>query len=217
MVFLVAVRPVVYKDGTWSEAFQEITLKSAVSERGSKTSDNEFANHALQIEANLTTGLYQYGTSHLLIPLNSIPRRFWPTKPWRGQGLFPEAMPQHFTAVEHNLGVGGASGIVADSFNNYGWFFPVFWFILGRLLASVYIRAIQQGSSLRWKLHYVGICFASHWLVAQNLAEAFVPATIYQVAFFLAFQLSTVQRVARSEARRANATSRSITLPKPHP
>jgi hypothetical protein len=126
-------------------------------------------------------------------------------------------MPQHFTAVEHNLGVGGASGIVADSFNNYGWFFPVFWFILGRLLASVYIRAIQQGSSLRWKLHYVGICFASHWLVAQNLAEAFVPATIYQVAFFLAFQLSTVQRVARSEARRANATSRSITLPKPHP
>jgi hypothetical protein len=92
-----------------------------------------------------------------------------------------------------NLGHGGAIGAVADSFNNYGWFLPIYWAILGWLVAAVYYRAIYQ-NSLRWKLHYIGILCASHWLIAQSLAEASVPGIFYQVSYFLAFKFALIPK-----------------------
>jgi hypothetical protein len=164
-------------------------------ERAKRTSDNEYFNHCQMLEANLRTGLYQYGTAHLAALVNWVPRRFWLDKPQRGLGFLPEALQTLDRDDSSNLGVGGAWGAVADSFNNYWYFFPVFWLGVGWLTAAAFLKA-QVFGSLPWKLHNVGILCAAHWFIAQSFAEAFVPFMIYQGVFFIAFQYARV-RVTR--------------------
>ena len=77
------------------------------------------------------------------------------------------------------------------TFDNYWFFFPLFWLALGYGAAAVYVGAFRR-DSLRWKMHYVGILCATHWLISQCFAEAFVPAMIYQGAYLLAFRIATV-------------------------
>jgi hypothetical protein len=211
MLVLVAARRVVYDEGSWSEAVEMITLKDAFENRGRVTSDNEFANHTLQIEANRASGLYQYGTAHLTAFLNAIPRSIWSSKPGRGQGLFPEALASHDTDVANNLGHGGGFAVVADSFNNYGWFFPLFWFGIGYGLSSIYVRAFST-NDLKWKAHYVGIVCASHWFIAQTFAEAFVPAVIYQAGYYVSFKfaLRPCQKTGRRRGRSDNGHKKRI-------
>jgi hypothetical protein len=131
--------------------------------------------------------------------VNWVPRRFWPDKPQRNLGLLPEAMQTLERDESSNLGVGGAWGAVADSFNNYWYFFPVFWLGIGWLTAAAFLRA-QAFGSLPWKLYNVGILCTAHWFIAQNVVEAFVPFMIYQGVFFIAFKYSAV-RVARKPKR----------------
>ncbi len=181
----------VYSEGTWSEFFETVTVDEVVTERAARTSDNEFFNHCLALEANLRTGLYQYGTTHLAMLVHWVPRSYWPGKPSRGRGFFPTALYAVETEYAHNVGYGGAIACVEDTFDNYGYFFPIFWFIVGYGSASFFARS-QDSGDLRWKMHYVGLLASSHWFIAQNLPEALVPFCFFQASYFAAFYLARV-------------------------
>ena len=186
MLFLVTARSIVYHDGTWGEALSTISISNVFEEHATCTADNEYYNHCLLVEADQLTGRYQYGTASLAVMLNWIPRQIWADKPARNKGFFPAAMDAFQSGKGNNLGHGGAWGPVADSFDNYWFLFPLFWLGVGYGIAAIYVRAFQE-NSLRWKLRYVGVLCATHWFISQSLAEAFVPAMIYQGAYFLAF------------------------------
>jgi hypothetical protein len=155
--------------------------------RAQKLSDNEYYNHCQMIQANLDTGLYQYGTTHLGIFLNWIPRQIWPDKPGRSVGFFPEAFKTLDASEKNNLGFGGSWGPVADAFNNYWYFFPVFLMAVGGVTA-LFFRRVVATDALNWKLHNVGLLAASHWFVAQCFTEAAVPALIFQGVLFACFR-----------------------------
>jgi hypothetical protein len=192
MLLLVTARRVTYSEGgAWKEFLGTVKVEEMLEERAKKTGDNEYFNHCQMLEANLRTGLYQYGTAHLAGLVNWVPRRFWPDKPQRGLGFLPEALQTIERDDSSNLGVGGAWGAVADSFNNYWYFFPVFWLAIGWLTAAAFLRAQVYGS-LPWKLYNVGILCAAHWFIAQSIVEAFVPFMIYEGVFFIAFKYARV-------------------------
>jgi hypothetical protein len=200
LLLQVTARRVTYSEGgTWKEFLSTVKVEEVLEERARRTSDNEYFNHCQMLEANLRTGLYQYGTAHLAALVNWVPRKFWPHKPQRSVGFFPEAFREVEVGESSNLGVGGAWGAVADSFNNYWYFFPVFWLGIGWLTAAAFLRAHVIGS-LPWKLYNLGILCAAHWFIAQTLVEAFVPCMIYQGVFFIAFKFARV-RVERKPKR----------------
>ena len=201
LLFLVSSRDVLYREGgTWSEVVDSSSMESVVDNRTESTGDNEFFNHCLLLEANLDSGCYQYGTTHLAGLLNWVPRRFWPGKPQRSTGFFPEAIRFVKSDQRHNLGIGGSWGTVADSFNNYWYFFPVYWVLIGYGVAAMFARGFIE-NSLRWKVHYVGVLCVTHWFVGQNFAEAIVPALIYQASYFVAFRFATGPRSAFKRSR----------------
>lgn len=176
----------------------KISLDGAITKRASTLNDNEYYNHCQMIGANLRTGLYQYGTVHLGVLLNWIPRQVWLNKPGRSVGFYPEAFKTIKGSEKSNLGFGGSWGPVADAFNNYWYFFPIFFLGLGVLTAYVFHRAMDS-NALNWKMHNVGLLCASHWFVAQCFSEAAVPALIFQGVFYVAF------RYARDETRTGRA------------
>ena len=131
----------------------------------------------------------------------------------RNQGFFPSALGETAaSAEESNLGYGGAWGAVADTFDNYWWFFPIFWFLVGAGVAAMFARAVLE-DSVRWKLHYVGVLCATHWFVAQCLPEALVPALFYQAAYFVAFRFATVP----AQSPRPRRIRRPAFEPRPAP
>jgi hypothetical protein len=222
----VGARRVTYGEGgTWQEYLETVRFDEVLGGRARQSADNEYFNHCQMLEANLRTGVYQYGTAHLAALLNWVPRAFWPAKPERGTGFFPEALRQMERDESSNLGVGGGWGVVADSFNNYWYFFPLFWMGIGWLTGAAFLKAhgghfrsgglnreaaqvvaslpcSSAASALPWELRNVGILCAAHWFIAQNFAEAFVPFMIYQGVFFIAFRYSAVD--PRLLVRRAN-------------
>jgi hypothetical protein len=213
MLLLVTSRRVTYSaGGTWTEFLHTVTAEEVLQDRAKRTGDNEYFNHCQMLEANLRTGLYQYGTAHLAVLMNWVPRRFWPDKPQRGLGFLPEALREIERDDSSNLGTGGAWGAVADSFNNYWYYFPVFWLGIGWLTGAAFLRG-QVGGSMPWKLYNVGILCAAHWFIAQNLSEAFVPFMIFQGTFFIAFKYARV-RAAR-KPKRPQPAPRSVPAPQP--
>ena len=199
ILFVYSARRAVYAEETWRDFFRTVTVDEVVFERANRTGDNEFFNHCLALEANLRTGLYQYGTGHLAMLVHWVPRAWWPGKPERGRGFFPSALLAIETEEHHNVGYGGSIACVADTFDNYGYFFPFFWLALGWLTARFFAKT-QMTDDVRWKLHYVGLLCASHWFVAQNFTEAFVPFCFFQAAYFVAFRFARVtpERAVRS-------------------
>lgn len=210
LLVLVSARRVTYSEGgTWSEFLHTMTVEEITKERAEKTSDNEYYNHCQGLEANLQTGLYQYGTAYLVVFVNWVPRAYWPNKPQKGMGLFPEATQAMNVEESSNLGHGGAWGGVEDSFNNCQYFFPLFWLGIGWLTATVFLRAHVFGS-LPWKLYNLGILCAAHWFIAQSFEEAFVPFMIYQGVFFIAFKYSIVNTFPKPRRRRSLATGEPV-------
>lgn len=192
LMCLVTARNVLYQEGgTWTAVFEQIGFQDVIDDRTKTTGDNEFYNGCLLVEADLRTGKYQYGTTHLAMLVHWIPRSWWPGKPQRNQGFFPSAMDEIAASEQSDLGIGGAWGAVADTFDNYWWFFPVFWFVTGWGIAAIYRRAIL-GNELNWKLHYVGVLCAVHWFIAQCLPEALVPALFFQAGYYLAFRAARI-------------------------
>jgi branched-subunit amino acid transport protein AzlD len=190
MLIFVEARNYTYRGQTWEDAITHMTLQDILAKRAQVASDNEFVNHCVQIQANLDTEQYQYGTAHLSALLNWIPRTFWPDKPPRNGGWFYEARNLSRPGFT-NLGSGGAWGAVADAFNNYWYLTLVFWLLVGWGIAVVYVRA-QCGGDLSWKMYYLGILMASHWFIAQCLSEAVVPCLWYQGVFWLSFRFCRI-------------------------
>jgi hypothetical protein len=196
MLAFVEARNYTYRGQSWEDALENMTFDDIMTKRTRRSGDNEFVNHCIQVEANLETEQYQFGTAHLLVWLNWIPRALWPTKPPRAAGLWPEARdifrPDHtFT----NLGLGGAWGAVSDTFNNYWYFCFLFWFAIGWFVAAVFRR--WQRGDLRWKMYYLGLLMSAHWFIAQCLPEALVPCLFYQFVFWSSFAVCRVRAPGR--------------------
>lgn len=192
MLFLVESRGVVYRGLGWNAAFEEVTLDALVNRRALDPLDNEFVNHCVQTQANRETGLYQYGTVHLAMAVNWIPRQLWPGKPQRSMGLYPEARQNFDPGFRTNLGVGGSWGAVADAFNNYAYGCFVFWFALGALTVCLFNRT-QRSDDLGARMHYLGLLMSCHWFIAQSLSEAIVPGMFFQATFWFSLRYSRLR------------------------
>jgi hypothetical protein len=182
MLLFLQVRSVTYNGGSWGEALQTIDV-SAVAERGDEADDNEFVNNCQLISTIYHNGKYQYGTGHLELLVHWIPRQWWWAKPALGEGSYP--FNQMFDDVERATGVrllgfGASSAGVADSFVQYGFLCPIYWFVLAGLTGALYTQVIRSPNPTPMYA-YVGFLCASHWLISQSFSAAFVPAMYFQV------------------------------------
>jgi hypothetical protein len=93
---------------------------------------------------------------------------------------------------------------VADSFVQYGVFCPLYWLLLSWGIGAVYVRA-KTGNNPGWLFSYAGFICASHWLVSQSLAAAFVPVMFFEIAplcFLVVFTFYPGGEKARKVRRR---------------
>jgi hypothetical protein len=181
LLVLVTLR---YSKSSW---FESDFINEALVKKSQSAADNEFYNHCQSLSANFESGNYQYGTVHLGMLVHWVPRFIWPDKPGRSVGFFPEAVRNLRLSKKNNLGFGGAFGPVADAFNNYWYFFPIYFLGVGWVTAVIFSRA-QSPDALDWKMYNVALLTASHWFVAQCLTEAFVPLMIFLASFYAAFR-----------------------------
>jgi len=224
MLAFVAVRPIIYRGGAtlntisasaWGEAIGELTAESVLLGKTRKVSDNEYLYHCGQIFTNVELGLYQYGTGYLELFVHWIPRKWWPAKPVLGEGWFGDIMEMMPIVLGWRMSVGASVAGVADAFNQFGWASVLFWFGIawatGRLL-----DAAKRHDEPRWAVAYIGILCATHLLVSQGFAAAFVPTAVYLAVPWIAFRLCAPRRqaVARTGALRY---SRIVTQASPIP
>jgi hypothetical protein len=211
MLLFLQVREVTYNGGTWSEAMHHLDVAAAVEEKVEQPEDNEYINNCQLIGTIYQNGKYQYGTGHMSLLWHWVPRAVWKEKPTLGEGSY--SFDEMFDDVEaatgfRLLGAGAAAGGVADTFVQYGIFCPLFWLALSWGMGTVYVRA-RMGNSPRWLFCYVGFICASHWLVSQGLAAAFVPGMFFQAVPFVVFLVLDpfYRRRYRVAARRLPATA----------
>jgi len=182
MLVFYNIRTNLYKEGgTWSEAMPQLNVQDAVESRNQGLYDNEYINNCWIIYTLSQNNKFQYGTGHLELLVHWIPRALWESKPIIGEGYYSHE--ELFNDVNgqagFNLMGGGASaGGVADSFVQYGYLTPFFWFGLGWVAARAYIRG-RVGNNPRWLFTYVGFVCASHWLTSQGFVAAFVPGMCF--------------------------------------
>jgi hypothetical protein len=189
MLVYLPLRTVMYKEGSWQDAFSQLSLTSAITERGKNITDNEFVNNCYMIKSISDSGRIQYGTGHISLFLHWLPRSIWESKPTLGEGYFNSSLDL-FDDIEQSSGLGirligggAASGGVADSFFQYGWLTPVVWAGLGWFVSRIYWKGLQGGKIL-WKHSYIAIVCGTHWLISQGFAAAFVPMVIFWIIPF---------------------------------
>lgn len=187
MLLFVAVRPWVYSSGassvsteSWAEAVTSLTLEQVLVERSTKVSDNEYVYHCGTIATNVELGSYQYGTGYLSLLTHWIPRRLWPAKPGLGEGWYGSNLDRVPLVMGWRMTPGASAGGVSEVFNQLGWASPLFWLWIGWCAGTLYRHATVVDDP-RWAVAYIGILCASHWLVSQGFAAAFVPGAVYQV------------------------------------
>jgi len=184
MLLCLQIRTTIYSGGTWSEALQKLNVEDAVVERGDEAYDNEYINNCQVIATVNDSGKYEYGTGHLGLFLHWVPRAFWPDKPVLGQGVY-YSDKERFDDIEKITGVsllgfGASTAGVAESFVEYGYLCPLFWFLLAFGIGFVYLKAVRSGSPW-WLFSYVGFLCSTHWLISQGFAPAFVPGMYFQL------------------------------------
>ncbi len=189
MLLFVQARNTLYRGGSWSDTIAAIDLGDILKEQGDQPDDNEYINNCEVISTIFHNGKYQYGTGDLGLFLHWIPRSMWPSKPNLGEGYYSDE--ELFGDIAEDtgdrlLGHGAATGGVATSFLQYGFLCPFFWFGLSWAFGKVYARIHHQDDP-RWLFCYVGFMCASHWLVSQSFAAAFVPGMCFQAIPFLVF------------------------------
>ncbi len=209
MIALVHARKYLGGGQSFHTAIQAGASDAMSETRSTETLDNEFVNHAVMIEANLETGMYQYGTVHLAMLMHWVPRAFWHGKPTRSEGLYPAATLHFNPGFYTNLHHGGAWTPVADSFNNYWWYCPIFWYLIGWGAVALYKMAVWR-DQLNWKMHYLAVLMSSHWFFAQCMTEALVPFMFYQAAFWLAFRFSRTAEAGIGTQRAVSQGPQSI-------
>lgn len=181
MLLCLQIREAQRFSDSWSDVVRSLSITKAVQDRGQEVTDNEYLNNCALIAVMTQTGKYQYGSGHIGMFLHWIPRALWPNKPALGEGWY--SYEELFDEVESFVGIrliggGAAAGGVADSFIQYGYFTPLFWFALSWFIARIYARA-RWGNDPRWLWAYAGIVCVSHWLISQAAANAFVPGVVF--------------------------------------
>ena len=189
MLLFIAVRPWVYSGGgkvksvtasSWVEAVESLSLDEIVMERSRRLGDNEYAYHCGMVATNVELEFYQYGTGYVTLLTHWIPRNWWPGKPGLGEGWYGSVLDRIPVVMGWKMTTGASAGGVAEVFNQFGWLSPAFWFLLAWCAGKVYRRATVEDDP-RWAVAYAGVLCASHWLISQGFAAAFVPGVIYQV------------------------------------
>ena len=177
--------------GKWTHAVQVLTPEDVLVSRTLAVVENEFVNTTYTIATVFDNGKYQYGTGHASLVLHWIPRSVWPDKPALAEGSY--SWKELYADVNAKarrplLGFGAAIGGVADSFVQYGFLAPLYWYALAFIVARLFLRALASDDP-RWQLSYLGVICATHWLVSQSLGEAIVPAAAYQAIPMISFAL----------------------------
>lgn len=191
LAYLPLRKVIIYNEGTWDEAFAELSLTEAVTERGKDIFDNEYVNNCHMIEALAANGKYQFGSGHGSLLLHWVPKSIWKGKPALGEGIY--TYEELFYDVAKSAGIellggGAAAGGVADAFVQYGFLTPLFFCLLGYLVSKAYWKGRFEGNI--YAIHiYFAIVAASHWLISQGLAAAFVPLLAFAVIPYLTLKV----------------------------
>jgi hypothetical protein len=206
MLLFLAVRPFVGNDvalpgqgkvGAWSDAMEDVTFNDVFVKRTHQIGDNEYIYHCAIVATLEERACYQYGTSYISVLLNWIPRALWPKKPGLGEGWYrPHVTEVVSTVTGWDMTSGAAAGGVAEVYNEFGPFSMLVWAGLGFIVARWYRRTLEAPSPPAIAA-YVGVLCASHWLISQGVAAAFVPFAIYEIVPALAFRIARLPREAR--------------------
>lgn len=199
MLLFIEVRPWLYEGSSgaadasvfnaWAEALTELSLSDVVTRHAQSEDDNEYLYHCGLIATAIETGRYQYGTGYLGLVTHWIPRQWWPDKPPLGRGWFPEAVDMIRPVMGWSLSPGASVGGVAETFNQCGLGAIAMWAAMGYAVSVVFRRARRRGD-LRWIFAYVGCAGASHWIVTQGMAAAFVPSAVFVLTAVIGARLA---------------------------
>lgn len=205
MLLFVEARKFVYSQGSWSDVLESIDFQRVLTSKVSKIADNEFVNSGYLIETVMDTQAYQFGTGHLGLFLHWIPKQFWSDKPTLGAGWFPTSdLMEELDRVSglSIKGSGAAAGGFADSFVQYGFFAPVFWFFLTIFFAK-HFGTYRSTGSVPSLLSYMVLPCCSLWLLSQGFAAAFVPGVILLICPRIVFRFIRMSGVSsiRSSVR----------------
>lgn len=193
MLAYLPLRQVIYNNGEWENAIEKININSVLIDRNKELMDNEYINNCYMLYSIAESGKYDYGTGHLTLLFHWIPRSLWPTKPRLGGGLI-QTDSDLVSNVEKLSGVpliggGAAAGCVADSFLQYSYFCPLFWMGISYLVGYIYWSALRNGNT--YLIHaYIGIVCATHWLVSQAFASAYVQLLVFSLLSVTTIYLS---------------------------
>jgi hypothetical protein len=213
-VSLLAMRSELEEGTGFFQALRNIEHKDVVSDRTEQVPDNEYAYHCGLVGTVYQTGFYQYGTKTLMLLAHWVPRKYWPGKPGRGQGLFSDiaqdAMP---TTVSIDMGPSMSAAGFAHAFEDFGFFCVLFWFLFGLVCAKIYMRALYSHSYL-WQAAWLNILSAAHWLIAQDFGAFFVPMMLAQGAMLAFWFLVTQATGTGAPNPRARRRRRIMANPK---
>jgi len=184
MLMLLQVR-LQQRDGlSWESIFNFDTFYKALVARNTKVNDNEFLNSIQMTGVVFDVGRYDYGTGYISMPLNAIPRQLWKDKPGIGIGIVDPARAI-YPAIQGKyrmtlLGYGAAPGIVADSFFEFGFLCPLFFYGFGYVVGRFYRRFITTRSEAAF-ICYIGAVACSQWLIVQQFSQCVVPYCFFVV------------------------------------
>jgi hypothetical protein len=191
------------------QALQQTSVTEAVTSKSKDISDNEFVYHCAVVSTTHQTGLYQYGTKLLMLLVHWVPREIWPSKPERGAGLFSDVKDQLPLFAGIDMGPGMSAAGFAYPFEDFGFFCPVFWFVLAVVATRIYHRA-RDSESLLWKAAWLNILACGHWLIAQDFGAFLVPMMLAQGTMLLVWFTYSKVFWMGSTATRKPASSRSM-------
>jgi hypothetical protein len=180
MLFYVAIRDYSSEAGSWSaQRFQNLSASNILLQKAYTEGDNEFLYNCCYIGTCYELDRFQWGTSFLSLSVHWIPRQWWADKPAMATGWFD---PITFDDIFEMTGVmptpGCAMTGIAETFMEFGWATPVFWYFLGWLFGRAYRLALGRPLTF-WPIVYLGLIASSHYLVTQGFSSFFVPAMCY--------------------------------------
>jgi hypothetical protein len=189
--------------GSWSSSrLKEVEISNVLFDKAYEEGDNEFLYCCAIVGTCYELDRYQWGTSYLSLSIHWIPRSWWPDKPRLATGWFePPTSHDIFEVTGVMPTPGSALSGIGESFMDFGWFTPVFWFCLGWCFGKLYRLAIAHGFSM-WAIIYIGMIAGTHYLITQGFGAFFVPACIYISMPIGMFLLSGTRTLG--EAKRPN-------------
>jgi hypothetical protein len=211
MLFYVTIRDYSSEAASWSgQRFQNLSASNILLQKAYTEGDNEFLYNCCYIGTCYELDRFQWGTSFLSLSVQWIPRQWWPDKPAMATGWFdPIAFDDIFEMTGVMPSPGCAMTGIAETFMEFGWLTPVFWYGLGWLFGRAYRLALRRPLTF-WPIVYVGLIASTHYLFTQGFSPFFVPSAFY---VFLPIVVYTLvgNLAAKSLSKRRTASVLSST------